>query len=104
MKEPTKRDHEIYYIQLNKGISYGHAAVIYDRKIEEQIQKEIKRDRILHCRDLSKLKEICQEYIDFVDNDEEYHEENDYDNYVFEQAMEAIFGKNVWEFINNRHE
>ena len=57
MKEPTKRDHEIYYIQLNKDISYGQAAVIYDRKIEEQIQKEIKRDRILHCRDLSKLRE-----------------------------------------------
>lgn len=54
--------------------------------------------------DLNALKEICQNYIDFVDNDEEYHEDNDYDHYIFETAMETVFGKEVWNFINNRQD
>ena len=54
--------------------------------------------------DLSALKEICQNYIDFVDNDEKYHEDNDYDHCIFEIAMETIFGKEVWNFINNRQD
>jgi len=52
--------------------------------------------------DTKKLSEVCQQYIDFVDNDKEYHEYHDYDHYIFESAMEAIFGKGVWDFINNR--
>lgn len=50
--------------------------------------------------DLQKLREVCQQYIDFIDNDEEYHDDNDYDHYIFEKALEAIFGKEVWKFIN----
>ena len=56
----------------------------------------------LESIDLTDLQNICQQYIDFVDNDKEYHEDNDYDHYIFEQAMEAIFGLDVWEFVNNR--
>jgi hypothetical protein len=54
--------------------------------------------------DLNALKGICQNYIDFVDNDEEYHEDNDYDHHIFETAMETVFGKEVWNFINNRQD
>ena len=54
--------------------------------------------------DLQRLRDICQEYIDFVDDDKEYHEDHDYEAYIFEAAVTAIFGREVWEFINNRHE
>lgn len=54
--------------------------------------------------DLTALRKICQDYIDFIDNDEEYHEDNDYNQYVFETALEMIFGKDVYEYINNRRE
>jgi len=54
--------------------------------------------------ELTALKEICQSYVDFVDNDEEYHEDNCYDSYIFETAIETIFGKEVWDFINNRQD
>jgi hypothetical protein len=53
---------------------------------------------------LDDLKKICQEYIDFVDNDEEYHEDNDFDQYIFEKAMMTIFGENVFEYINQRQD
>ena len=52
--------------------------------------------------DLTELKDVCKDYIYFVDNDEEYHEDNHYDHYIFETAMETVFGKKVWDFINNR--
>ena len=52
--------------------------------------------------DLTELKDVCKDYICFVDNDEEYHEDNNYDHYIFETAMETVFGKKVWDFINNR--
>jgi len=53
---------------------------------------------------LDKLKRICQEYIDFVDNDEEYYEDNDYDHYIFEQAMKTVFGEDVFDYINTRQD
>jgi hypothetical protein len=54
--------------------------------------------------DLQKLRNICQDYIEFIDDDEEYHEDNDYDHYIFESAMETVFGKDIWDFINNRRD
>lgn len=53
---------------------------------------------------LYELRKICQEYIDFIDNDEEYYEDNDFDQYIFEKAMETIFGENVFEYINKRQD
>lgn len=64
----------------------------------------MEKPKQLETVDLQKLREICQQYLDFVDNDEEYHEDNDYDHYIFESALEAIFGKEVWTFVNGRHE
>ena len=58
----------------------------------------------LETVDLQKLIEICQDYINFIDNDEKYHEDNDYDHYIFEVAMETVFGKDVWKFINGRRQ
>jgi uncharacterized protein YgfB (UPF0149 family) len=61
--------------------------------------EQIKDEQI----NLKDLREICQAYIDFNDNDEEYHEDNDYDVYIFETAMVTIFGKEVFnDFINKR--
>lgn len=62
----------------------------------------MKKPEQLENVDTKKLSEICQQYIDFVDNDKEYHEDNDFNHYIFEIAMESIFGANVWDFINNR--
>lgn len=53
---------------------------------------------------LEELKKTCQNYIDFIDDDAQYTEDNDYSHYIFENAMEALFGKDIWEFINNRQE
>ena len=41
----------------------------------------------------------CQEYLDYLTS-EEYHEDNDREHFIFESAMEAVFGRDVWEYIN----
>ena len=49
---------------------------------------------------ISDLKALCREYIDFVYSDE-YYEDNDYNQYIFQVAMMTIFGNDVFRsFIN----
>ena len=52
--------------------------------------------------DLTDLKQICQDYINYIDNDEEYSGDNDYSTYIFETAMQALLGKDVFEYVNER--
>lgn len=54
--------------------------------------------------DLSGLKGICQQYIEFYDNDDKYYEDNDYSHYIFEKAMTTIFGEDVFDWINQRQD
>lgn len=51
--------------------------------------------------DFTKLIEALQEYIDFVGSDD-FHEDvdDDYENEIFETALEAVYGPNVWNWIN----
>ena len=62
----------------------------------------MEKPKQLETVDLQNLRKICQDYMNFVDNDEEYHDDNDYNQYIFEMAMETFFGKDVWMFINHR--
>lgn len=62
----------------------------------------MEKPKQLETVDLQNLRKICQDYMNFVDDDEEYHDDNDYNQYIFEMAMETFFGKDVWVFINNR--
>jgi len=64
----------------------------------------MEKPKILENPDISRLVKICQKYMDFVDNDEEYYEDNDYDHYIFEEAMSTLFGKRVFDFINERRD
>lgn len=54
--------------------------------------------------DLTDLKDTVKGYIDFIDNDKEYFEDNDYGGYIFEAAVMALFGKDVFEWINKRQD
>jgi hypothetical protein len=49
----------------------------------------------------SALTDQCQWYLDLITNDPEA--ENQISNathYIFESAMEAVFGKDVWKYVN----
>ncbi len=51
--------------------------------------------------DLSVLKEILQSCIDEIWGDN-YHEDNDNAQYVYESAIEAFFGEGIWDKINEQ--
>jgi hypothetical protein len=49
--------------------------------------------------DLTMLRAECQEYIDSI-ADGSYHEDSDIEHYLFEAALEAIYGKDIFNYIN----
>ena len=62
----------------------------------------MKKPIIVETPDLFALRKICQEYIDAVAT-REYVDE-DLSHYIFECALSTFFGKDVWNFVNNREE
>lgn len=79
---------------------------------DEQLQNELrerknqlavsKRPKVVKDNDsLRELVNLCEDYINFIDS-EEYHEDNDYDHYIFEKAMEFIYGSTIWDYINSK--
>lgn len=59
------------------------------------------KPEMIAAPDLTRLKEICQNYLDFIDSPE-YHSDNDFRVWVQETAMETFFGKDVYKYINQR--
>jgi hypothetical protein len=57
--------------------------------------------KALETPDFAALKKVCDEYIKFLES-EDYHEDNDFDNYIFEAAMDAIYGPKIWDFVNEK--
>jgi hypothetical protein len=48
-----------------------------------------------------KVIDICREYIDFMWS-KGYYEENDFKQYIFAAAMEAVYGKDIFEIIRHK--
>jgi len=49
--------------------------------------------------DFTELIKLCQSHIDDMEGDD-YNSDNDDKEYIYEAAIEAVFGKNVWPWIN----
>ena len=71
-------------------------AVLYRRQKAEQ---ELLKPKQLKSPNIEPLQKICQEYIDELVKDG-YVDDN-FDHDIYECAMETIFGKDVWKFINS---
>jgi hypothetical protein len=52
--------------------------------------------------DFSELKDICLAYLDKVEKGDGNFTEDE-KHYIFEAAINAIYGEHVWEFINERN-
>ncbi len=55
--------------------------------------------KMLETPELDELKELVKEYIDFLYSDE-WYEDNDYHQYIFEKTIEAFYGKNIFKELN----
>ena len=50
-------------------------------------------------KDYDKLKDVCVEYMEFLAS-ENYHEDNDWDHWIYEAAMKFIYGVDVFKEVN----
>jgi len=74
----------------------------------EELREEIKRrnnsviepPKQIKCINIEPLKEICQSYIDAL-NQDGYIDEK-YKQYIFEAAIEYFYGYKVWEWVRDK--
>lgn len=72
------------------------------RELSAREEKEFKISvpKQLDNPDFSGIIKSAQSVIDEIVAGE-YHEDNDDSHYMYEDVMEAVFGKGVWKFIND---
>ena len=81
---------------------------MFNEYSDEELQQELERRRNKKARkpkpvenpDFSTLIETCQKNIDFLVT--EGGDDSDWEYWIYEAAMEAVFGKVVWDWINER--
>lgn len=47
------------------------------------------------------LTDVCEEYLDYVEEKNE-DRSSKISHYVFERAMELVYGPNVWDWVNEQ--
>lgn len=69
---------------------------------KRNIQKELtdSAPKQLENKNFAQVIAQCQSHIDDMCN-ENYCDDNDNEHWIYEAAMEAVFGKDVWNWINN---
>ena len=65
-----------------------------------KIEKESAKPKQVESPDWTPLREICQEYIDCLDSKE--YCDDDFDHYIYEVALRVLFGKNIFNWINEQ--
>jgi hypothetical protein len=59
----------------------------------DEVEKEI-------VIDVKELVVACDEYMEYLKSGERHEDKDgDYKNTIFEKALEAVFGKNIWDEI-----
>ena len=71
------------------------------RRMHEKKLAEIPQRLAYTVASFQTVEQYCQSYIDQLAEDEPYADDR-IRQYVFEAAMEALYGKGVWEWIKKR--
>ena len=53
--------------------------------------------------DTKAIQKICFDYMEYLKSDE-YFEDNNWENYIYETVMKAVFGAGIWERIKRIHQ
>lgn len=77
---------------------YPEATGVYEKDILEFKKPDLLPDSL---RLLNELTSVCIKYINYIWSDD-YHEDNDYKHFIFEAAMEAIYGDGIFNKINKK--
>lgn len=66
----------------------------------QKVKQELLKPKQLLLPDIEPLQRTCQDYIDAIVKDGYVHAS--LEHYIFECAMETVFGEDVWQFINSK--
>lgn len=89
-----------------KILSDAQWASLTDEQLEREIERrksireKEERPKPLKNPDLSKLIKVCEERIKECEDGE--GEDSDTPHYIYESAMQAIYGDDVFKWLNNR--
>ena len=50
--------------------------------------------------DIDPLRMICEDYMDAISTNK--YVDDDLEHYIFECAMETLYGDDVWDYINSK--
>jgi len=59
----------------------------------------MKRPKILKNIKLEELIDLCESYINDCENG---YVDDDYEHYIFETTMTTLYGKDVWNYVNEK--
>ena len=68
-----------------------------------ELEQELKRRKIkiliqpMLAPHLYKISDVCKSYVAYLVSDE-YHEDNDWKQYIYETVLEAIYGATFWNW------
>lgn len=79
----------------------NHKKIVRVEQIEhvEYIEYTVPKPEPIDQPDFSRLISMCQNYLEAL---EAGTHSDDYDHYIYEEALAAVFGRNVFDFINER--
>lgn len=69
-----------------------------EKELERRQKMELNKPKLLQEMDFKELIEMCKDFLNQIEKENYYSEE--LEHYIFEKAIESVFGKNVWEYIN----
>ncbi len=82
------------YDMLRSGYSNDELIAELERR-----KRENAKPKAIDNPDFSEVKTICQDIIETI-ADGQYNEDNDDARYLYEAVMKALFGKDVFRWIN----
>lgn len=65
-----------------------------------EAKKKAERPQPLPNIDWSPLQKLMTEEIRKMDEVKDYYHDDDFDHWVFETALECVFGKDIWKWWN----
>jgi hypothetical protein len=72
---------------------------IQDKYIGKVIRKETTIPTQLDVIDVEPLRKVCEKYIDYLKTNN-CCDDTDLDRYIFETALEAVYGNDIWNWVN----
>ena len=78
---------------------YTSDDLVKELKKREEEEIEETRPQPLDVQDFSQVRKACEVHIqELIDG----KVDSDIDHYIYETAMEAIYGKDIWNWVNSK--